>query len=290
MTAVPAFEDVPAPDLFVLRRIAPGRLFNVDGRGRGAGWAGNITVDAAAEPLLARVTAGTVLRRRSGVPFRAFGPYWTTEVAVVGVGGDVAVLGGTGAAGPDDERLRALAGAALGAAGAVPAEKVVADELETAQAAVAASRIPRESVAGAARALAGLASGALSCEFGAVLLVEPELRLALADEGWHPAASADEVITAMLPLAPAVAGGLLVEQDLRASPFPYRPLSFADGLVARCAAPLRLRDGTGLLLVAHAGGAPRGFTSLCQRVMAAVAKAGGDALAEAVAREERQAL
>ncbi|HEV8648560.1 MAG TPA: hypothetical protein VG276_03965 [Actinomycetes bacterium] len=290
MTAALSFEDLPAPDLFLLRQIAPGRLFNVDGRGRGAGWAGNVTVDASAEPLLARVTAGTVLRRRSGVPFRAFGPYWTTEVAVVGIGGDMAVLGGTGAAGPDDERLLALAGAALGAAGAVPAEKVVADELEAAQAAAAASRIPRESVAGAARALAGLTSRALSCGFGAVLLVEPQLHLAVADEGWHPAASATEVITAMLPLAPAAAGGLLVEQDLRASPFPYRPLSFADGLVARCTAPLRPQGGSGLLLVAHAGGAPRGFTSLCQRVMAAVAKAGGDALAEALAREQGQVL
>jgi hypothetical protein len=285
VSAGPPFPDVPAPDLFLLRRIGPGRLFNVDGRGRGAGWAGQVTVDAAAEPLLAGVGAGTVLRRRSGVPFRAFGPYWTTEVAVVGVDGDVAVLGGSGAADLDDRQLRALAAAALAGAAAAPAEKVVADELEAAQAVVAASRIPTQSLAGAAAALAGVATRALSCEFGAVLLLEPELHLALADEGWHPAASAGEVIAAMLPLVPAAAGGLLVEQDLRASPYPYRPLSFADGLVARCVAPLRPPGGGGLLLVAHAGGAPRGFTSLCRRVVAAVATAGGDALAAVLARQ-----
>ncbi|MPZ71406.1 MAG: hypothetical protein GEU71_18065 [Actinobacteria bacterium] len=88
----------------------------------------------------------------------------------------------------------------------------------------------------------------------------------MADEGWRPTGTEDEVIAALLPLQQAVSEGMLVEQDLSQSAFPYPPLSLQDGLVARCVVPLGPDGDIGVLVLAHAGSAPRGFTSLCQRV------------------------
>jgi hypothetical protein len=77
---------------------------------------------------------------------------------------------------------------------------------------------------------------------------------------------------ALLPLRQAAREGLLVEQDISVSAYPFRPLAFEDGLVARLVVPLGERGRLGLLVVAHATGAPRGFTSLCQRVILRIAE------------------
>lgn len=254
-----------AQDLFVLRRIGEDRLFNVGGHGRGNGWAGNITLSPD-EPLLADALVSGSARRASGVPFRAFGPYWTREVVAAERGGSVVVMGGEGTTSFGDEELRGLASEALEATGEVPDAKLQADELEVRQAVEAISSVPRASLEGAAVAIAAAAAQALSCEFSAVLLTGPPVRLFMADEGWRPAATDDEIIAALLTLQGAARSGMLVEQDVSTSAFPYRPLGFDDGLVARCIVPLGEQGTLGLLVTAHAGTSPRGFTQLCQRV------------------------
>jgi hypothetical protein len=260
-----------ARDLFVLHRVAPDRFVNIDGFGRGRGWAGNVTVDPAAEPWLSRVLELGLFRARYGFACRIFGPYWATEAVGVVTGDHVVVLGGGEVASLEDEALVALAQEAAEVAGREPVARRLADELEISQAALEVATLTADNREEAARGLADRAAAALSCEFGAVLLESP-LRLFMADRGWRPPASEEEVMGALLPLRQVARRGLLVEQDISVSAYPFRPLAFEDGLVARLVAPLGERGRLGLLVVAHATGAPRGFTSLCQRVILRIAE------------------
>lgn len=259
-------------DVFVLHQVVPGRLVNVDGHGRGNGWAGNIDVDPATEPWLAAVLERGLLRTRHGMPHRVFGPYWSREATGVAVSGRIVVFGGDGAAGLAEETLRTAARAAVAAVDSVPLAKRLADDLEVAQAALSVAQLRPDSLDDAARAVATAAARATSCEFGAALLYGPPISLHLAEEGWRPSATDEEIIIALLPLAEAAGEGPFVEQDTAASPFPYRPLSSEDGLVARCAVPLGEGGRLGLLAVAHSIASPRGFTMLCQRVMGTIAE------------------
>jgi len=259
-------ERAGANDLFVLKPIGADRLFNVGGHGRGAGWAGNVSANPDDEPLLHDALESGVARRLSGVPFRAFGPYWAREVAAIEVAGSVVVVAGDGITSEADGELRAIAEDALAPAGDIPEAKRDADELEVQQAVESISSVPRDSLEKAALGIAANAARALSCEFAAVLLTGSPVRLFVADEGWRPPATEDEIIAALLPLSNAIADGMLVEQDLSISLFPYRPLGFEDGLVARCVVPLGHDGSLGMLVTAHAGSSPRGFTNLCQRV------------------------
>lgn len=259
-------------DLFVLHQVVPGRLLNVDGHGRGAGWAGNIDVDPATEPWLAAVRERGLVRTRYGMPHRLFGPYWAKEAAGVAVGDHVVVFGGEGAAELHEEALRSAARAAVDGVDSVPLAKRLADDLEVARAGLSVAQLRVDAVDEAARAVATAAARATSCEFGVVLLHGPPLSLHLAEEGWRPSASEEEITTALLPLAEAAAEGPLVEQDTAGSAFPYRPVSFEDGLVARCAVPLGPDGRLGLLVVAHSAASPRGFTMLCQRVLGTIAE------------------
>ena len=255
-----------AKDVFILRKLEDGRLFNLDGFGRGAGWAGNISVAPAEEPMLHEALNGNLVRKRSGVPFRVFGPYWSSSVAIVPVENGVVVFGEGSVASCGDRELIDAAVDATNAIHEIPAGKTEADALELRQAVKALEAMDTSTLEGAAAQLAGLAARALSCEFGAVLLNGSHTQLFMADEGWRPTGTEDEVIAALLPLQQAASEGMLVEQDLSQSAFPYPPLSLQDGLVARCAVPLGADGDIGVLVLAHAGSAARGFTSLCQRV------------------------
>ena len=267
--------ELSAKDVFVFRRVDGNTLFNVGGIGRGAGWAGNVTVEPSFEPWLTSVDEFSVVRRRSGVPFRAFGPYWGTEVVAISTeGDDVVVLGGEGVSTHTDETLRAAAEQISGAMGSVTPEKRDADELEVRQARQALADFNGTDVADAATHLASVTARSLSCEWAAVLLVGPPPKLYVADEGWSPAASEEEIVAALMPLRAVARADIFVEQDLSQSAFPYRPLTFDDGLFARCVVPVGTGADLGILVAAHAGTAPRGFTSLCQRVAKTMAEAG----------------
>ena len=268
-------EELSAKDVFVFRRVADNTLFNVGGLGRGAGWAGNVTVEPSFEPWLAKVGEETVLRRRSGVPFRAFGPYCATEIVAVATShDDVVVLAGDGSSVHEDDRLVSAAEKISGAIGPVTPEKRDADELEVRQAIQALGEFQGSSIHEAATHLATVTARSLSCEWGAVLLVGPPPRLFQADEGWSPTATEEEIVAALMPLHAVARSEIFVEQDLSQSAFPYHPLTFDDGLFARCVVPVGKDAELGLLVAAHAGSAPRGFTSLCQRVARTMAEAG----------------
>jgi hypothetical protein len=281
-------EAVGADDLFVLHRVDKNRLVNLDGAGRGAGWAGNIDVDPAAEPWVARAFDEGIVRIKSGIPSRIFGPYWASEAVAVAEGDDLVLFGGEGTTVPEDTVLADVARRAASRVGDVPVAKHLADELEVSQAALAIATLRPASVEEAAVAIATSASRALSCEFGVVLLKGPPIRLFLAEEGWRPVADNEEIIAALLPLGQAVQSEPLVEQDLSCSAFPYPPLAFDDGLIARLAISLGPGGSLGLLVIAHAAGAPRGFTALCQRVAATIARTAEAVLEEALRAEQAE--
>ncbi|MPZ70158.1 MAG: hypothetical protein GEU71_11620, partial [Actinobacteria bacterium] len=119
-----------AKDVFILRQLEDGRLFNLDGFGRGAGWAGNISVAAAEEPMLHEALQGSLVRKRSGVPFRVFGPYWSSSVAIVPVDTGVVVFGEGSIATCGDQELNEAAVDARNAMHEIPAGKTEADALE----------------------------------------------------------------------------------------------------------------------------------------------------------------
>lgn len=273
-----------AQDLFVFHRLEEGRLVNLDGHGRGAGWAGTVVVEEAEEPVLAEAMRDGLVRVDGPSPTRIFGPYWAAEAVAVALGEHVVVFGGPHID-RDEELLRTLAADAIELVSEVPVAKRLADELEVSQAALAVATMRPATLHEAATRVAALAAGSLSCEFGAVLLPGPPLRLSIADEGWRPVADDEEVAASLLPLVQAARQEMVVEQDLSRSAFGYHPLSFADGLVSRLSVALGQDGSLGLLVVAHAAGTPRGFTSLCRRVAAAIARTGAPVIEEALRRE-----
>ncbi len=257
-------------DLFVLRRIGKNRFFNVAGLGRGDGWAGNLSIDAAAEPWLSIVLKKGVDSRRSGIPFRAFGSYWATEVAGASADETVVVFSGEGVAGIDAETLLEITKDIAASACEVTIEKQEADEMELQQAIETVNSITANTPDEAALEVVRTAARALSCEFGALLLYGSPMRIFVADEGWRPAATDEELIAAIYPLTGLAEDEPFIEQDLSTSPHAYPPLSYGDGLVARCTVPVGPGGSIGLVVVAHAGTAPRGFTSLCREVAAVI--------------------
>lgn len=259
-----------AKDVFVLRRISTNQFFNVAGFGRGEGWAGNISIDTAAEPWLSSVLSEGFQVRRSGIPFRAFGPYWATEVAGVGAEDTVVVFSGSGVSGTPPETFAEALQEIEVSACEVSIEKQEADELELRQAVDTVNSITATTSDEAAGEIIRATAQALSCEFGALLVYGPPMRLFIADEGWRPTATDEEVMAAIYPLARLAADGPFVEQDLSTSPYAFPPLSFSDGLVTRCTVSVGPQGSVGLVVVAHAGTAPRGFTSLCSQVAAAI--------------------
>lgn len=265
--------EVGAADIFVFHVLDEERVVNLDGWGRGSGWAGNVCLNPNTEQFLASALHGRVARLGPGSPTRVFGPYWAEEAIAYRSNGHVVALGGTGVAGLSDIQIEATATRAVEAVQDVRASQRLAAKLEIAQAELSVATIRGKDLQETIDQLARIAARSLSCEFGAVMLLSSRVHMAVADEGWRPAATRDEVVTALMPLVTAVGSDLLIEQDLRESPYAVSPVSFNEGLVSRCTAPFEVADLRGLLIVGHSGSAPRGFTDLCRTVaetMAAV--------------------
>ena len=276
-------ERLGAVDVFVLQRVSDGQFVNLAGAGRGAGWAGNITLDPTADPWLAEGRGQGSPSRHRGDIRRLFGPFWSTEAVLANVGEFAVVFSGPGVADLDDETVMDEAGQIAWSVGEVPTEKRLADELELSQAALAVASISGESRVDVARTLAGHAAELLSCEFAAVVLADEPPTLVTAPEGWRPDADDEAIVEAIAGFAAERDGSrpVLVDQEVAASPKARRPLALDDGLVARCLVPLGDDGDVGWLFCAHTVEQPRGFTSLCQRVAEAIGDHGTQVLARA---------
>lgn len=283
-------EGLGVEDVFALKQVEHGQLVNLAGYGRGAGWAGNVTVDPSVEPLISEALGSVGMVRAETKDRPAFGPYWSEMVAITAIGDFVVVFGGKGVADLDDDRLLDAAGEITWGVSEVPTDKRLADELEVTAAALSVASLPSDTQEVFLEGLARVAAQALACEFSAVVIGGDPPEVLIADSTWQPSGDVAEVAHALTSFAGAAEDRPLFEQSVEDSAFAVRPLTYADGVVARCAIPLSDTSGAGHLVVAHTDMAPRGFTSLCQRVAGAIGEQANNRLAEIARRREAMAV
>ncbi|HYI38349.1 MAG TPA: HD domain-containing phosphohydrolase [Thermoleophilaceae bacterium] len=280
-------EQTGADDLFVFRLTSAGRFSHVDGTGRGAGWAGNVEVDAEHEPAFAHaVEAGEPVCLSHPDRGRVFGPYYAKTAALVPHGPEVVVVLGSAGdelAGLCSQDLVKQTERAAGATRAVPPAKQLADELEVLEAVRAITAITSESVEDALSQVGEIAARSLSCEYGGAFVVDGagEMRVGEARLGWGLAAG--HTVESVAPVAlPELEFPLLV-QDVSAHPF-LGELPALAGATSVHAVELG-SPALGVLFVIHADSTPRGFTLLCRRLTRSVADAAEIVLRRALAAE-----
>jgi hypothetical protein len=273
-----------AADVFVLRRVAPGRFVHLGGAGRGEGWAGiveaSLDEDASVADALKSARPVRIAHEQSE---RIFGPYYARSAAIVPVSQDAVIVFGS----PHD-RIEADDGALVAAAaeandrlqpGGRP--KQLADELELLEAVRAAVAVRPTPVADAMVALAGLAADALSCELGMLYLAEGT-RLGVAERGWPLTIPRDDVVASLRNVVGGSAFPFCVQDAHTAPP----PGALAGDRGIRSYYLLELTGlARGVLLVAHTDAAPRGFTLLCRQLGARLAEVASAVLGNGITRE-----
>ncbi len=145
----------------------------VGGSGLGAGWTGNVHLTLDEEPIAARVHGSSRPARFecADEPVRIVGPYWAKHAVVVPVGGEHLVVFGSDESLPDSDAILVPAAAHLVAeVQQVSPARLLADELEVANAIRDLIEYRPERVVETARHIAAKAAEPLSCEVGAVLL------------------------------------------------------------------------------------------------------------------------
>lgn len=271
-----------AIDLMVFE-IGGERVRLLGGVGRGAGWAGIVEVMLADEPVVQRVVdGGRVARVEEPQPVRVIGPYWSAHAALVRVGEHVVVVGAESPIRASSAELVTRATEAIAGVGEIPPSKLLADELELAEAVRLLTDQTPMSLAEAARHVADVAADALSCEIGAVLLRrEGSTEVHGAGPAWASMADDDVLCAALHQLAARAAeGSPIVEQDLAA-------VGLSGLRIVSCyALGIGRSEPMGALVVGHTDARPRGFTQLCQRVGRALADAAEPALRLAMAHED----
>jgi diguanylate cyclase (GGDEF)-like protein len=288
-SSAPSLEEVAAAagavDMFLFRRIDPGRFAHIGGVGRGVGWAGIVEVGVADEPFVAEaLTTNTVVRRYVGEAWHVFGPYYGMAVTIVPVDDDLFAVFGS-----DDERLldvtdaefRELAGFASQSLTGVIAAKRLADELEVVNAVRDLLRAPGSSFDEALQSIATQAAMALSCEVG-VLYAREHGRVAVYDPTGILADKSGAIKSVMEGIAERGNVPNCI-QDAASSELPF-PFSTADGLVSYYLLGFD-EPVTAILLVAHTTAAPRGFTLLCQSLGLRLVEAAVPLLTTALSRD-----
>ncbi len=272
----------PAADVLVFEQ-GPGGVRLVGGTGRGASWAGIVEFVAADEPLAGRAwQSGVPVRVDDSAPRRIVGPYWAAHAILVPLGHEhLVVLGHPTSLDLTDGAAVRAAALAVAKTANVPAEKLLADELEVVHALRALMAYRPESVRETARHIATVAAQALSCDVGAVQVVhDATLEVIRATSGMAaepapPGPGADAYLLAVADLAAP-----RVEQSVGDG-----PRLFPDPVVSRLTVPIGIDSSMGALVLGHAEARPRGFTLLCQRIGRALAESAELLLAQAVARE-----
>lgn len=268
-------------DLMVFE-LADGRAHLRGGIGRGAGWAGVVDLDLAEEPLLQQVlNDGRVVRIATDEPGRVAGPYWAANAVLAPAGEHVVVAGSPRPIHASSAELTRRAHEAVAAVGEIPPSKLLADELELVQAVRQLTDHTPRSLDETARHVAEVAADSLSCEIGAVLLLQDgRTGVYGAGPSWGAVADDPALCAALHELAERAGGGPIVEQDLAA-------VGNSGLRIVSCYALGIGRSASfGALIVGHTDARPRGFTQLCQRVGRALADASEPALLQAMAHEE----
>jgi diguanylate cyclase (GGDEF)-like protein len=268
-------------DVLVFERTATGFTL-VGGRGRGEGWAGVVELEDGDETAVARAWHGSSpIRIAAEVPVPICGPYYASHVVAVAVGDShVVIFGSLDPISASDSDVLHAAATAVDRLGGTPTERLLADELEVVHALRALMAYRPETVDDTIRHVATVAARALSCEL-AMIRVE------------HGGMSGTQVLEVrsgrLLPAdadsiryldAAARSGAVTVEQRAPAPPNPFD----AD-VAARMTVPIGGEHPIGAMVLAHRLDAPRGFTSLCQRIGRTVGEAAELLVTQAAARE-----
>jgi hypothetical protein len=273
-----------APDVFVLRRVSPGRFVHLGGEGRGEGWAGiveaSLEEDVAVTQALRSVQPVRVEWEGSE---RVFGPYFARSAVIVPVSQDAVVVFGSqeGRIDVADDVLVATAAQVQEAIGPAGPAKQLADELEVLEAVRAAGAVTPTPLEGAMEALAGIAADALSCELGIAYLANGD-RLVVAERGWSLSVPREDVAKSLANVLGGSAFPFCVQDAHTAPP----PGALAQDKGIRSYYLLELTGlARGVLLVAHTDAKPRGFTVLCRQLGARVAEVGSAVLGVGLTRE-----
>jgi diguanylate cyclase (GGDEF)-like protein len=279
--------ELGVEDILVFVRAGDGfRL--IGGVGRGGGWAEIVEVRTSEEPIADRAwKAGVPVRTSAPTAVRIIGPYWARNGVTVPVGLDhLVVFGGSTAVTASDAHLARAASRVVSNSHDVPAEKLLADELELVHAVRGLMAYRAENVADTARHIALVAARALSCEVAAIHVLSGSdgllelIRLGGAD-GFEtdPSIGGPDALgylsDAMSMIEPRV------EQSVNVV-----PRIWTDEIVSRLTLPIGGAQPLGAMSLGHAVSRPRGFTALCQRIGRAISESAELLLSQAIVREQ----
>ena len=279
---------IGADDLLVFRRTADGAFSHSGGVGRGEVWAGTIELTASDTETFRRVLAcggADYLTGRS--PRRIVGPYYARSAVIAPVGDDAVIVLGSSSESLADacsgEALK-LAHRAAAILHSVSPAKRLADELEVLETVRTITTVPSDDVEETLKSIADRIARALSCSFGALVVLDPlRPRVGWASHGWRPGGS-DDLSDRLISLVQAQRGAGLLIQDTDETLALLAPLGDVSGAAAVHLVAVGPRGEAWLLLV-HAEAAMRGFTSLCARVAHAACEAADAVVRRALARE-----
>ncbi len=283
-TGHPQFAVARVDDVLVFKHSDLGFSL-IGGTGGGAGWAGIVDLDLADESLVGRAWRAGMPCGQAGARTRQVaGPYHARHAAAVPIGEQfVVVFGANRAIEMRETEIVRFAVAAVDGIHGVPADKLLADELELVHAVRGLMAYRPENIRDTMRHVATVAARALACE---VAMIRVDYDETLIMEAVHLDARA------AVPVGPAadrylaeatLSSGPTVEQ---ATPTRAGPSVFGVEVVSRMALPLGSDPALGALALAHASRRPRGFTSLCQRIGRAIAEAAELLITQAIAREQ----
>lgn len=283
-TATPLAEDVlvleAQPDGFKL----------IGGTGRGAGWANIVELRTVENPTVAQAwKVATPVRVATATPTRVAGPYWAADAVLVPVGhAHLVVFGGPSTRRVTDAVLVGEAARIVAETGDVPAEKLLADELELVHAMRELQSYRATDVRETARHIATVAARALSCDVAAVRVQSGDQATLEVVHIGGDGVDADPGIAGrdaseFLEAAAAMSDPM-VEQSVNGDPQVWK-----QNIVSRMTLPIGPELDLGALTVGHAAGHERGFTSLCQRIGRALAQSAEQLLGQAIVHEQLQA-
>jgi diguanylate cyclase (GGDEF)-like protein len=274
-------DTVALPDDILVFEHSDAGFSLVGGTGRGASWAGIVDIPADRSLVSRAWDSGTALRQSASTATHVAGPYHAEHAIAVPVGErHVVVLGANHPLNLGESELFRIAADAVDKIHGIPADKLLADELELVQSLRRLMAYRPENVEDTLRHIATTAADALSCEVAAIR-VERHGDVVSVTIGSGDDASA---LTSELEryLAALTATGVsIVEQTGEAVPG-----LFGLQIASHMALPIGTDPSLGALALAHASTRPRGFTSLCQRIGRAVAEAAELLITQAAAREQ----
>lgn len=257
----------------------------IGGTGRGVGWAGIVDIESGAGSFVGRAwQRGTLIRQSNDQPSQIVGPYYARYAVAVPVGErHVVVMGSDRPIDLRDTDVLQLAAATVDRTQGVPADKLLADELELVHVLRALMAYRPETVSDTLRHVASVAAMALSCDV-ALIKVDQDEHSVVESISFAPGSPPADVDVDAWLAGPSLAQGPRLEQAAALGSWPFG-VDVASHLTLQIGHDPRI----GALSVGHATTRPRGFTALCQRIGRAVAEAAELLIAQATAREQMAA-